>query len=140
MNYFQKHATSARHFSMSVNKSLPERIKSTQGSKQLHTIVDNADIYITLSKKTFNNARSSDKSAFVASYRSSTKVRNKVANPSPGPLSKERKGAIPYDASKLVLKLHSEVTNRSSSRKFNPTGKLKIQVSDFNFSSYKTQK
>lgn len=134
MNSFQKHATSARHFSMSVNKSLPEKIKSTMGSKKLHTIVDK-DIDMTLSKKTFNKARSCDKSAFVTSYRSSTEVHSKVAIPRPGFLSKERKVTIPNDASKLVLRSHSEVTNRSSSRKFNPTGNLKVQVSGFNFSS-----
>lgn len=123
---------------MLVNKSLPEKIKSTLGSKKLHTVVDKADIDKTLSKRTFNKARSCIKSANVASYRSPTEVRNKVAIPSPGPLSKERKGAIRNDASKLVLRSHSEVTNVSSSRKFNPTRKLKEQVSGFNFPSHKT--
>lgn len=131
MNSLQKHATSARR--LSVNKLLPEKIKSSLGSKQMHTIVGKADIDITSSKKSSNKARSCDKSAFVASYRSPTEVRNKVGIPRPGPLSKERKVAMPNDASKLGLGTQAEVTNSSSSRKFNPKGKLKVQVSGFNF-------
>lgn len=123
---------------MVVNKSLPEKIKSTLGSKHLYTIVDKADIDVTLSKKTFNKTRSCNKSPFVPSYRSSTEIRNKVVIPSPGPLSKERKGAIPKDPNKHVLRSHSEVTNISSSRKFNPTVKLKKQVRGYSFPSHKT--
>ncbi|KAL0907297.1 hypothetical protein M5K25_021697 [Dendrobium thyrsiflorum] len=123
------HATSARHLSKSVNKSLPERIKSSLGSKQLLNIIDKAEVYIPLSKKTSNKARSCNKSSFVPSHRSPTEVQNKVATPRPNPLplSKERKGVIPNNTSELVLRSQSKVSNRSTSRKFNPKGNLRVQ-------------
>ncbi|KAI0493382.1 hypothetical protein KFK09_023498 [Dendrobium nobile] len=119
--------TSARHLSKSINKSLPERIKSSLGSKQLHNIIDKAEVDMPLSKKTSNKVRSYNKSSFVPSHRSPTEVQNKVAIPRPNPLSKERKGVIPNNSSELVLRSRSKVSNSSTSRKFNPKGNLRVQ-------------
>lgn len=121
------HAASAGHLSKSVNKSLPERIKSSLGSNQLQKIIEKADIDKPLSKKTSNIARNYENSSFVTSHRSPTEVQNKVDVPRPGPLFKERKGALSTDASKLLLSSRSKASNRSTSRKFVPMGKSGVQ-------------
>ncbi|XP_020575805.1 protein WVD2-like 7 [Phalaenopsis equestris] len=100
----KEHAASNRYLSKSVKKSVPECKKSSRPSNRVHKI-EKADTEIPSSKKGSNKARSSDKSSSVASHRSPTEVQNKVS----------------------ILRSHSKVTNKSSSRKLNPDGKLKLQ-------------